>query len=214
VFSITTPLIAQTHIGQAFTGLAAYSLSRKMTNQKERKKHLSIAKGAFDYFNDVVKKGSMNAYPIYTLLIAERSPSKAAYDSAIRVCSRSGLLNFEAMANESAGLFFLDQGDHYWGKFYLERALGLYKDWGATGKLHALEAKHSDLLEDNADEIGAATGHVRNSSRYGRNKYRASLRNLTKKFLLRSLELSMPTLTRRVTVDGSLRDLKRVGLLD
>jgi hypothetical protein len=41
-----------------------------MADQKGRRKYLSIAKGAFGSFKEEVKKGSLNAYPIYALLQA------------------------------------------------------------------------------------------------------------------------------------------------
>jgi hypothetical protein len=63
-----------------------------------------------DYFEKAVKRGSLNAYPVYCLS-AEKTSSKTKYDEAIRVCSRSGLVNFEAIANENASLyFFLNKG--------------------------------------------------------------------------------------------------------
>ena len=104
-------------------------------------------------------------------LCAEKSPSKQAYDEAIRVCSRSGLMNFEAMANEAAALYFFDEGDEDWAMYYMTRALGLYGDWGATGKAEILQEEY---------KFEEPETRMKSTNLRGRCKYRPSVTAATK----------------------------------
>ena len=138
-FPVSNPVIVRSHLRQAFTGLTSFALSREPSlSRKSKKKFLALANNAFNYFKQAVKKGSLNAYPIYRLLLAEKIPSKQNYDEAIRVCCRSGCKNFEAIAFECCGLWFADQRDDYWSSFYLSHAAERYLEWGAIGKADAL----------------------------------------------------------------------------
>ena len=144
-FKSFNPAIARMHIREAYSGLAAFALLRTCPRgaRKERKKYKGIAKQSFEYFKKAVQKGSTSAYPIYAFLIAEKDPSKEKYDEAIRVCARSGLKNFEAMANESCGLYFLrEDRDKDWAKYYLSKAVDLFEEWNATAKARLLKEQY------------------------------------------------------------------------
>ena len=151
-FPIANPMVVRIHLRQAFTGLAAFALSRKSDTRRNRKRYRGIANGVFRYFKKAAKKGSINSYPIYTLLLAERSPSKQKYDEAIRSCCRSGFKNFEAIAFERCGSWLLEsEKDSYWAKFYLSHALVRYKEWEAYGKVDQLQNMYS--LVDSKDDL-------------------------------------------------------------
>jgi hypothetical protein len=116
------------------------------------------------------------------------------------VCSRSGLLNFEAIANESAGLYFLGQGDKDWGMLHLSRAMGLYEDWGAAGKAGSLEKMNG---------VSVQSSRLNSSSLKGRRNHRASFFQQLDTFSLQQ-ELSLtPTVGRQMAVAmaGSFRDV-------
>ena len=143
-FPTFNPMIVRMHLRQAFTGLAAYALSRKSTSRQSRIRFRGIAEGVFKYFQKAVKNGSINAYPIYTLLLAVKSPSKQKFDEAIRSCCRSGFKNFEAVAFELCGIWLLEEGnDEYWSTFYLSHAVERYKEWEAYGKVDQLRRTYS-----------------------------------------------------------------------
>lgn len=147
-------------------------MSRQTLEKKQKAQYQAIGKGALEYFQKALKAGALNAYPLYTLLLAEQSPNKKAFDEAIKVCSRTGLSNFEAMANEGAALFFFKEGDKDWGMYYMEKALELYDDWGATGKAKLLRLKYG--IEEGGDHRGrgsnmmASRGYFRKSMVLGK----------------------------------------------
>jgi hypothetical protein len=147
VFKTYNPAISLCYLRQVFTGLCAFTLSRQAQKKKSKVKYQTIGKASLYYFKKALKSGAVNAFPLYTLLLAEQSRSKKAYDEAIRVCSRCGLMNFEALANESAALYFFEVGDEDWAMYYMGKAAGLYEDWGAVGKAQAL--KDTYQLENN-----------------------------------------------------------------
>jgi predicted ATPase len=179
-FPKLNPAITRSHLRQAFTGLWAFTLSR----QTGKKKYKKLARSALKYFKVAVKKGSLNAYPIYSLLLAEQSRNQATYDDAIRVCSRSGLMNFEAMANESAALYFFEEGDEDWGMSYMSKALHLYQDWGAMGKA-------KQLREQYEFQARGADHRVTNRSIQGRRNYKPSATQMANKVLFD--EISSPS---------------------
>jgi hypothetical protein len=170
-FPVFSVAIARSHLRQAFTSLGAFLLYR---NTKQ-KKWLKLGNKSVEYFHDAVRKGSMNAYPIYTLLLAEQTQSKQKYDEAIRVCSRSGLLNFEAIANENVARYFDEQGDKDWATFYVTRSLQLYEEWGALGKATAMRHSHEHLLAATPPSTVQTRERRGGSGHLGRSNYRKSI---------------------------------------
>lgn len=169
VFPVFNPNIARSHLRQAFSGLGAFLLHR----HNDQKKWLNLANNSLKYFHDAVKQGSMNAYPIYKLLLAEKTQTKKNYDEAIRVCSRSGLLNFEAIANENVGIYFETQKDKDWATHYVTRSLTLYEEWGAIGKAEAMRESHQHLLV--SSEEGRMRERRSGTTRHGRSNFRKSI---------------------------------------
>ena len=141
-YNAFNPSIARMHLWQVFAGFAAFQIHHRTNNNK----YNIIGSKSLEYFKQSVSQGSLNAYPMLLFLQAAKSPSKSAFDEAIRVCSRSGLVNFQAMMNESAALYFLEQNDEELATYYMKRAVGLYEDWGATGKVNELLNGHKHLL--------------------------------------------------------------------
>lgn len=138
-FKMDNPSIARMHTRSAFTGLMAYSIYHKTKQQKYKR----MARKSYRYFKNEVKHGSLNAYPVFRLLQAAAQPSKEAFDRAIRVCSRSGLMNFEAIANETAAMYLIEKhNDFEWGRYYLERAMALFAEWGCTLKVKRLQEEY------------------------------------------------------------------------
>ena len=56
--------------------------------------------------------------------------------------------NLEALACEHFASFAVTKGDMEWAKDYMERAHGLYTEWGALGKSQQMEKEFPDLLKD------------------------------------------------------------------
>ncbi|KAL3918505.1 MAG: hypothetical protein SGILL_004204 [Bacillariaceae sp.] len=136
------PAIARMHMWQVFAGFAGFQLYHKTKKQK----YLSVGNKSLDYFKTCVSHGSLNAYPMMLFLQAAKTSERKTIDNAIKVCSRSGLVNFQAILTEKAALKCLERNDEEQAFYYMEKAVGLYHDWGATGKAIDLVTRHGKLL--------------------------------------------------------------------
>ncbi|CAJ1946395.1 unnamed protein product [Cylindrotheca closterium] len=157
-------MILRGHLRRCYVGLAGFALSRKAKNLQRRKKYLSVAMKILKGFTAEMKYGSLNAYPIVSMLEAEKSPSKKNYDIAIKVCARLGMVHHEAYMCERAAEFFDEQGDENWKDFYLVEAFLLYKEWGALAKAKRLQEDHSIILKGSVRETVNKT--IQGRSRY------------------------------------------------
>ena len=173
-FPVDNPMVVRVLFRRAFTALAAYSLSRKSKTRKTRYKFRKIANREFNYFKQTAKKGSVNACPVYALLLAERYPSKQRYDEAIRICCRSGFKNFEAIAFECCGSWLSEKNkrhnnidDHYWASVYLSQSVQRYLEWEAIGKAEQLREKYSTILMDSDSTTSSTIENNNMSSVFG-----------------------------------------------
>jgi predicted ATPase len=66
-------------------------------------------------------------------------PAPHCYDQAIVLAGRLGLTSDQALAHERAADYALGIGDMNDAKYHYEKALVLYADWGARGKVEQLE---------------------------------------------------------------------------
>ena len=127
------------YIRLTYTGLAAFMVGR----QRSAKRYMGLGKKVLHRLEKYVKQRSVNVRPVVLMLEAEAGPTKEKYDKAIKACGRSGFMHHQAFMNERAGLFFLQQNDIEWAKTYLTRAVDLYTDWGALGKVARLRQAHA-----------------------------------------------------------------------
>jgi hypothetical protein len=114
----------------------------RLGRQHGDKKITALGKSIMNSVKTNVKNEAVNAYPILLMLQAEESPSKPQYDDTIKACCRSGLIQHRAYLYERAGLYMLEHKDAGYGKFYLERAMNMYCEWGAHGKVQQLSRLH------------------------------------------------------------------------
>jgi predicted ATPase/signal transduction histidine kinase len=97
----------------------------------------------------------------YALVLAEAArlggrPAEAMsrYDEAIAGARRQGFRHHEALANERAAAFYRERGQDTVAAVYVMAARYAYEQWGATGKVQALERAYPDLA---APVAGAAS---------------------------------------------------------
>ncbi|BDU51265.1 ATP-binding hybrid sensor histidine kinase/response regulator [Haliovirga abyssi] len=69
------------------------------------------------------------------------------YDLAIEKAKQNGFKNEEAISNELAGRFYLEQNNEKISKLYLKEALECYEEWGAISKVENMLEKYSGILE-------------------------------------------------------------------
>ena len=79
------------------------------------------------------------------------------YGEAIDAARRQGVVHMEALANELAARFLLDEGDLRLAASHLRQARAGYRRWGAMAKVRALEQAYPQLL--NADAPMTAATH-------------------------------------------------------
>jgi PAS domain S-box-containing protein len=72
--------------------------------------------------------------------------ARELYDEAIRFAHKNQFLNEEALAQELAGRFYIEQGRNEIAEFYLRQAHRTYREWGAEAKVKHLEEKYSVLF--------------------------------------------------------------------
>ena len=96
---------------------------------------------------------------------------RKTYDAAIVAASRAGFVQDAALANERAGVCFLDLGDEFWAQTYIVRARSLCYDWGARGKVKAIVREHLKFFADEkTDQITKATDEDMSQSAASRSK--------------------------------------------
>ena len=78
-------------------------------------------------------------------VLGDDTAAMRAYDAAITAAHAAGATGEEALANELAGRFHLGRGSRAVARAYLLQATWVYRRWGATAKVRALENEHGDL---------------------------------------------------------------------
>jgi diguanylate cyclase (GGDEF)-like protein len=68
------------------------------------------------------------------------------YQQAIDAAGLAGHVNLQALANESCGEAWIEQGQPRVAAVFLKDAIARYGQWGAQGKVEQLRARHGSLL--------------------------------------------------------------------
>ena len=77
------------------------------------------------------------------------------YDKSIEGANRSGFLSEQALGNELAAQFYLEQGKGKVARAYVTDAHYLYKKWGAAAKVEQLERQFGEMIT--ADVVRGGT---------------------------------------------------------
>lgn len=80
-------------------------------------------------------------------ILGENAEAIAHYDCSAELAREHGYTHEEALAYERTALFYLDQGKEIVARSYFQEARYCYLKWGATAKVHTLEARHSQLFQ-------------------------------------------------------------------
>jgi hypothetical protein len=147
-----------------FKGLTALSLFKSTGKRKYRKRGAAIVKRMAEY----VRQGVINCGLMHLFLTAEAlSGSSAepavvrrAFDDAIAVAARLGILSTQALANERAGVYFLEGGDQDWASTYFGRASLLYWEWGAKAKVAQMDVDYRELLHGETGKTTNCGGNM------------------------------------------------------
>jgi predicted ATPase len=135
-----------------FEGLIAFGLAK---STGRRRRYRSRGLRFLRKLEKFVDEGNNNCHHMMLLLRAELASLdndvsrevQVAYDKAIRSAGRMGFMHHQAVGNELAGVYFLEQrNDRTWASTYLTRSWELFDQWGAKPKTQHMEEKYKDLV--------------------------------------------------------------------
>ena len=78
------------------------------------------------------------------------------YDQAIALARESEFIHEEALANELAARYLLNQGQNDDARAYLRSAMEKYEAWGAKRKVAHLKSRYPELIADDHTEAAAS----------------------------------------------------------
>ena len=171
-----------------FQGLIHFALAKKTSKRMHRRK----SRVYLNKMKKFVRIGNPNCHHLKLILQAEHLSIterdevivQKGYNDAITTAARAGFVHDHALANELAGIYFL-QRDQSWAGTYMVRASALYNDWGAFGKVKDLDAKYKEVMAQ------SSSVNLDNNCVSRALKGRSRMRNDTKKSVsLRSFESS------------------------
>ena len=134
-----------------YTALVYLALFRETKQGKYRgraMKSYKILKGWFD-------KGAKNFEYMVTLVEAEDASTRhraveestmALYDRSIELVSNLKQTHHVALAHELAGAYLVSRGDNSRASTYLNKAIELYRTWGATAKIKDIRSLYTEAV--------------------------------------------------------------------
>lgn len=149
------------YTGLALTALHESSTEPAVSLQRIRDAEAQLAVWASHCPENVEHRRALLAAEIARIENNDLSAVKL-YDRAIEGARLAGFVHDEALANELAGQFFLEQSARRIARMYLKGAVDAYARWGAIGKVQAIEEAHHGLLFEAASAygIGAANSSI------------------------------------------------------
>jgi predicted ATPase len=140
-----------------FQGLIAFALFKATGRRKYRRQGCSFLRELDAFFAG----GNVNCHHMVALLRAEQASIcckdpvvvQREYDTAIMCAGKLGFKHNQALGNERAGVYFLEQKDEEWASTYLTRAWEIYARWGARAKVRQMEEKYGDLVNPRASGL-------------------------------------------------------------
>ncbi len=82
------------------------------------------------------------------------------YDQAIALARESGFIHEEALANELAARYLLNQGQNDDARAYLHSAMEKYEAWGAKRKVAHLKSRYPNLIADDHTEAVSPSANL------------------------------------------------------
>ncbi|HVG62912.1 MAG TPA: AAA family ATPase [Hyalangium sp.] len=122
-------------------------------SEARQKELLMVMEQRRDYLAKCARRVPENFAPYHLLASAElarvkgqRAEAAAEYERAIAAARASKFLSVEALANERAFQFHMDEGHSSKALAFLLDALDAYEQWGASGKVRMLSKEQASLL--------------------------------------------------------------------
>ena len=128
-----------------WVALASFALSRDSigNTKKERAEYVEMSKKYLAFYEKMSNEGSNpNAKVIHACLVAESDQKKIHYNAAIKACQEHDFLHLEALMNERCGMYQRKRKKRVKAEPYFLRAYELYNQYGATGKVRAMQEEN------------------------------------------------------------------------
>jgi hypothetical protein len=76
----------------------------------------------------------------YNYTMKKSSMAAVCYEASIKAAQEHRFIQEEALANELAGLFFLDEGQRQKSMYHLKQSIACYRKWGALAVVRRIES--------------------------------------------------------------------------
>jgi predicted ATPase/signal transduction histidine kinase/CheY-like chemotaxis protein len=120
---------------------------------KDRKRFIGILRKNQKTMKKWADRCPQNYRHMYYLMKAEtcrvmddHKDASIYYNQAILAARENGFTQAEALANERAGVYYLELNNEFVAQSYLNEAYALYSQWGAIAKTEFLEREHPSLF--------------------------------------------------------------------
>jgi len=129
-YPLSDRLFSRLHNRLCFFGLSAFAMCHK----KGYESFFKLGQNCLGYFENLKKHGSVNAKPVYLLMLAMKAPKRKTFTKAINACAEARMINLEAIAKERFAMLLMKENDVALANDYLTSSYWLYRDWGAHAK--------------------------------------------------------------------------------
>ena len=145
------------HHGQMYIycALSCISVARSLQDPGEKRRRRIQATKFLSKFQSWSSRGNLAVQHAEVLVKAELAsldgnPQEAEkdYEIAILLAGRNGFSNYQGLAHERCAAHALRVGDMNEARYNYRRALDLYTEWGALGKVAHLEPLISSIMSD------------------------------------------------------------------
>lgn len=156
--------------------LVPLALARKTGSRKYKRE----ARAAIDVMNKAVTKEHKGINLANKLLIldahylmlsqsATLEEVQVAFESAIKMSSRSGARSDAALAKQRLGEYYIGRGDDDKATYYLSESVNVWSDWGAEGISDDLKRKYGQIIGSAAMHRSSLAPTVRSTDYLGSN---------------------------------------------
>ena len=137
-------------------------------SEGEKEEILNLVDDNQDTLEKLVRSAPPNYLHKYHLVEAERlrvldgEPDTIMhhYDQAIALARESEFIHEEALANELAARYLLNQGQNDAARAYLRSAMEKYEAWGAKRKVAHLKSRYPGLIADDRAEATSPSANL------------------------------------------------------
>ncbi|MFH0967660.1 MAG: AAA family ATPase, partial [Methanobacteriota archaeon] len=130
----------------------------------EKEQNLKIVSDYLAFLNHIASSAPYNFLSHVRLIEAELArvderPLDAMnmYDEAIKLAHENNLIQYEAIASECAGKFWVGMKKPDIASVYLRKAAYCYELWGASVKVEAMKRKYPDILSHKSKTLSSTT---------------------------------------------------------